>query len=52
MDQVDTQLSRPTFPLPRLVIRRRPPALFDYVYDDFEIADYQCHPALKAPVAV
>jgi len=52
MEQVDTQLARPTFPLPRLVIRRRPPSLFDYVYDDFEIADYQCHPALKAPVAV
>ena len=52
LDQVDTQLARPPFPLPNLVIRRKPPTLFDYVYDDFEIADYQCHGALKAPVAV
>ena len=47
--QVDTQLARATFPPPRLVLRRKPPTLFDYVYDDFEIADYQCHSALKAP---
>ena len=52
LEQVDAQLARTTFPPPRLVIRRRPSTLFDYVYDDFEIADYQCHPALKAPVAV
>ena len=52
LEQVDTQLGRPPFPLPKLVIRRKPPTLFDYVYDDFEIADYQCHGALKAPVAV
>ena len=32
--------------------RRKPPTLFDYAYDDIEIADYQSHPALKAPVAV
>ena len=41
LEQVDTQLARPPFPLPRLIIRRKPPTLFDYVYDDFEIADYQ-----------
>jgi len=52
LDQVDTQLARPPFPLPKLVIRRKPPTLFEYVYDDFEIADYQCHGALRAPVAV
>ena len=36
----------------RLVIRRRPESLFDYRYEDFEIAGYQCHPAIKAPIAV
>jgi thymidylate synthase len=39
-------------PLPRLVIARRPPSIFDYRFEDFEIADYQSHPAIKAPVAV
>ena len=52
LDQVDTQLARSPLPPPRLVIRRTPPSLFDYVYDDFEIADYLSHAALRAPVAV
>ena len=52
LEQVDTQLARTPLPLPRLVLHRRPPTLFDYRYDDIEFADYQSHPALKAPVAV
>ena len=52
LEQVDIQLARAPYPLPRLVLRRRPPTLFDYAYDDVAIEDYQCHPALKAPVAV
>jgi thymidylate synthase len=50
--QVELQLGREPFPPPRLVIRRRPESLFDYRYEDFEIADYRCHPAIKAEVAV
>ncbi|MFA7624803.1 MAG: thymidylate synthase [Pusillimonas sp.] len=50
--QVEEQLSRTPFPYPRLNIRRRPESLFGYEYDDFEIQDYQCHPHIKAPVAV
>jgi thymidylate synthase len=50
--QADEQLSREPFPLPRLKIRRRPPTLFDYDYEDFEFVSYQYHPAIKAPVAV
>ena len=52
LEQVDTQLARAPFPAPRLVIRRRPPSLFDYVFEDLEIANYQSHAALRAPVAV
>ena len=52
LEQVDIQLSRRPFPLPRLAIRRRPPTLFDYRSDDFEIVGYQSHEALRAPVAV
>jgi thymidylate synthase len=52
MQQVEEQLKRDPLPLPRLVIKRRPPSLFDYTFDDFEIAGYQSHPAIKAPVAV
>jgi thymidylate synthase len=52
LEQARLQLSREPFPLPTLHLRRRPPTLFDYEFDDFEIAGYQHHPAIKAPVAV
>jgi thymidylate synthase len=52
IEQVATQLAREPFPLPRLSILRRPPTIFDYRFEDFAILDYQCHPAIKAPVAV
>jgi thymidylate synthase len=35
-----------------LTLKRRPSSIFDYVYEDFEVTEYQHHPALKAPVAV
>jgi thymidylate synthase len=52
LTQADEQLSREPLPLPRLALKRRPPSIFDYQYEDFEIVNYQCHPAIKAPVAV
>ncbi len=52
LEQARLQLSREPFPLPTLHLRRRPPTLFDYEFDDFEIAGYQHHPAIRAPVAV
>ena len=52
LEQADLQLSRSPLPLPRLVIRRRPPTLFDYQFDDFDIQNYESHPAIKAPIAV
>ena len=50
--QADEQLSRTPYPPPSLLIRGRPPSLFDYAYDDFDIRNYQSHPAIKAPIAV
>ena len=51
-EQVDAQLARTPLPYPTLHIRRRPPSILDYDYEDFEVLDYQHHPAIKAPVAV
>jgi len=51
-EQVKTQLTRAPYPYPTLHIKRRPESLFDYQYEDFEIQNYQHHPAIKAPVAV
>ncbi len=52
LEQADLQLTRTPLPLPELVIHRRPPSIFDYVYEDFEFRNYQYHPAIRAPVAV
>jgi thymidylate synthase len=52
LEQADLQLTREPLPLPTLVLKRRPPSLFDYQFDDIEMRDYQCHPAIRAPVAV
>jgi thymidylate synthase len=52
LEQVELQLARVPRPLPRLAIHRKPPSIFDYAYEDFEIAGYEPHPAIKAPVAV
>jgi thymidylate synthase len=51
-EQVELQLSRDPFPAPTLHIKRQPNSIFDYQFEDFEVRDYQCHPAIKAPVAV
>ena len=51
-EQVETLLAREPFPFPTLVLRRRPPSLFDYVFEDFEVVGYRHHPAIRAPVAV
>jgi thymidylate synthase len=52
LEQVDLQLSRDFYPLPQLKILRKPDSIFDYEFEDFEIAGYEFHPAIKAPVAV
>ena len=51
-EQVALQLSRAPFPYPTLSIKRRPPSIFDYAYEDFEVLEYRHHEAIKAPVAI
>ena len=52
LEQVDLQLSRDFYRLPKLKILRKPDSLFDYEFEDFEIASYESHPHIKAPVAI
>ncbi len=52
LEQAEEQLARTPYALPELVIRHRPPSIFDYAFEDFEFRNYQPHPAIKAPVAV
>ena len=52
MEQVDTQLARTPFALPRMRINPAVKDIFAFNYEDFEVVDYQCHPGIKAKVAV
>jgi thymidylate synthase len=52
LEQADLQLTREPYPLPRLRLRRRPPSLFEYAFEDFEFENYRHHAAIKAPIAV
>ena len=52
VEQVRLQLSRAPYPFPTLHIRRKPASLFDYAFEDFELRNYQSHPAVTAPVSV
>ncbi len=49
---VEEQLRRGPYPPPRLRLNRKPASLFDYEFEDFSVLDYQCHPAIPAPIAV
>lgn len=52
LEQVKLQLEREPFPLPSLHIKRVADSVTEYNLEDFEIKNYQFHPAIKAPVAV
>jgi thymidylate synthase len=52
LEQVDEQLSRVPLTLPKLNFVRRLASIFDYTFEDFQLVNYQHHPAIKAPVAV
>jgi thymidylate synthase len=51
-DQVQLQLSRNEFPLPTMKLNPLVKNIEDFVFEDFSLENYQCHPAIKAPVAV
>ncbi|MFM7671128.1 MAG: thymidylate synthase [Bacteroidota bacterium] len=52
LEQVNTQLSREFFPLPVMRINPTVTDIFSFQYEDFTLENYQCHPAIKAPVAI
>src|SRR5687768_1875007 len=52
MEQVKLQLSRSPFPLPVMRLNPAIKNIFEFTFEDFTLENYQCHPAIKAPVAV
>lgn len=52
MDQTELQLSRNTLPLPTMKINSDVNSIFDFVFEDFELQNYEAHPHIKGKVAV
>lgn len=52
IDQAKLQLERTPYALPTLRIHHAHQHIDDFKFEDFEILHYQCHPAIKAPIAV
>ena len=52
VEQARTQLARNSFPLPKMKINTAVKSIFDFKYEDFVLEAYQCHPHIKAPVAI
>jgi len=52
MEQVELQLSREPFPLPKMKINKNVKDLFSFKFEDFELIDYEYHPHIRGIVAV
>ncbi len=52
MEQVALQLSRSPLPLPVMKLNPAIKNIFGFSFEDFTLENYQCHPPIKAPVAV
>lgn len=52
LEQVDIQLSRETYELPQLVLKHPEKSLYDLEVSDVVLEGYECHPTIKAPIAV
>lgn len=52
LDQVDLQLQRTPYPLPKMKLNPDVQSIFDFDFDDFELLNYRSYPHIKAPIAV
>lgn len=52
LEQIEKQLKRAPRSLPRLIIHKETEQIEDFVYEDFELIDYNPHKGIKGKVAV
>jgi len=51
-EQVDEQLSRTPHALPQMKLNPEVKSIFDFTFDDFELLNYECDEAIRAPIAI
>ncbi len=52
LEQARLQLTRQPYPLPTMHLNPAVTSIFDFRYEDFTLLNYQCHSAIKAPIAI
>lgn len=52
VEQARIQITRQPYTLPKMEINPGVSSIFDFEYSDFNLINYQCHPHIKADVAV
>ncbi|MGE5424995.1 MAG: thymidylate synthase [Syntrophothermus sp.] len=52
IDQVQLQLTREPFPLPRMIINPAKKDIFSFDYSDFSLEGYHSHPHIKGKIAI
>jgi thymidylate synthase len=52
IEQARLQLTRTPYPLPVMKLNPSVRNIFNFVFEDFKLENYQSHPPIKAPVAV
>ena len=52
IDQVKLQLTRNTFDLPQMEINPEVKSIFDFMYEDFKLKNYEAHPSIKGEISI
>lgn len=52
VEQIQEQLKRKPFPLPKMKLNPEVKSIFDFTFDDFTLEDYQAHPHIPGKVSV
>ena len=52
LEQARLQITRKPFELPSIKLNSAVKNLEDFKYEDFEIVNYESHPAISAPISV
>jgi len=52
IDQAKTQLSRKPMKLPQIIINKDVKNIDEFVFEDFNVLNYEHHPHIKAPISV